>query len=203
MKLEVMNDNQRTEKFYSIKNQLESEDYYGEKCTISILKANIIALITAGPIAVLCCIIFFFTKDTSKINFSIINLLIFYLLLMATIFIHELLHGLTWSLYCRNGWKSVHFGVIWKKLTPFCCCTELLNFKQYILGGLMPFIILGLGIFVISLMTNSIFLLVLSVFNIIAAGGDLTIAIMLLKHKDAYIIDHPTECGFWAFKKND
>jgi hypothetical protein len=30
-----MNDNQRTEKFYSIKNQLESEDYYGEKCTIS------------------------------------------------------------------------------------------------------------------------------------------------------------------------
>jgi hypothetical protein len=65
----------------------------------------------------------------------------------------------------------------------------------------MPFIVLGLGIFLASIITNSIFLLALSMFNIIAAGGDITIALMLLKHKNALIIDHPTECGFWAFSE--
>lgn len=44
-------------------------------------------------------------------------------------------------------------------------------------------------------------LLALSLFNVFAAGGDLTIVILLLKHRDKVIIDHPTECGFIAFSK--
>lgn len=53
-----------------------------------------------------------------------------------------------------------------------------------------------------KLQGGSGFFLILSLFNIIAAGGDTSIALMLLKHKNAMIIDHPTECGFWAFRKN-
>ncbi|MFT5875532.1 MAG: hypothetical protein ACI8WT_004525 [Clostridium sp.] len=196
-----MNDNKRTENFNLIREKLESQGYCAEQCTISIVKANVMAFVTAGPVAALCCVLFFYTKNGGEIKFSILGLLLFYTFMLVSISVHELLHGLTWSLYCKNGWKSIHLGVMWKKLTPYCCCMESLSFGQYILGGLMPFIVLGLGIFVVSFITNSIFLLILSIFNIIAAGGDTTIAVMLLKHKNAFIIDHPTKCGFWAFSK--
>jgi hypothetical protein len=196
-----VNDSQRTENFNIIRAQLESQGYHAEKCTISILKANIMAFVTAGPVAALCCVVFFLAKQSGEVKFSILGSLLLYAIMVASVFVHEFLHGLTWNFYCKNGWKSIHLGVMWKKLTPYCCCMESLSVRQYILGGLMPFLVLGLGMFVVSLITNSIFWLVLSVFNIIAAGGDTTIALMLLKHKNAFIIDHPTECGFWAFSK--
>lgn len=194
-----MNDNQRTENFNLIRQQLESQGYQGEQCTISILKANLFALITTGPIVALCCVLFFLANHSSKLEFSLLGLLSFYMVMFASVFIHEFLHGLAWRFYCKNGWKSIHIGVIWKKLTPYCCCMEPLSFGKYMLGGLMPFIVLGLGMFVLALITNSIFWLAMSVFNIIAAGGDITIALLLLKHKNKLIIDHPTKCGFWAF----
>ena len=198
-----MNDDQRTENFNRIKEQLENDDYCAKQCTISILKANVMAFVTAGPVAIICCIIFFLNKHNGEFDFSMLEFILFYVIMFASIFVHEFLHGLTWRIFCKNGWKSIHLGVMWKKLTPFCCCMEPLSFKQYILGGLMPFIVLGLGMFVVAFLTDSMFWLVLSVFNIISAGGDTTIALMLLKHKNELIIDHPTECGFWAFSKKD
>lgn len=197
-----MNENQRIENFNSIRKQLESQGYRGEQHTISILKANMMAFVTAGPVAALCYMVFFYRKDSVEFDFPILGILLFYLAMFASLFVHEFLHGLTWSFYCKNGFKSIHLGVMWKKLTPFCCCMEALSFGQYILGGLMPFIVLGLGMFLVSLMTNSIFLLLLSIFNIIGAGGDTTISLMLLKHRNALIMDDPVECGFWAFNKN-
>ena len=196
-----MNDKQRIENFNRIREELESQGYSSEQCTISIVKANVMALVTAGPLAMLCLVLFFYTNNTGEIEFSIMGLLLFYVLIFISVFIHEVLHGLTWSLSCEKGWKSIHLGVMWKKLTPYCSCMEPLSFEKYLLGGLMPFIVLGLGIFLASIITNSIFLLALSMFNIFAAGGDITIALMLLRHKNGLIIDHPTECGFWAFNE--
>lgn len=65
----------------------------------------------------------------------------------------------------------------------------------------MPLIILGFIMFVISLLTGSGPVLLISLVNIFSAGGDIAIAIMLLKyrHKNAIILDHPTDCGFIAF----
>jgi hypothetical protein len=78
---------------------------------------------------------------------------------------------------------------------------EPLSFSRYMIGSLMPLIVLGLGMFLIAIIAGSFFWFTQSVINILAAGGDLTIALMLLKHKSALIIDDPTKGGFWAFKK--
>jgi hypothetical protein len=58
------------------------------------------------------------------------------------IILHEL-HGITWAKYTKDGFKSIRFGVLWKFLTPYCHCKEPLV-KHYIIGGIMPAIVLGL-----------------------------------------------------------
>lgn len=187
--------------FANIRERLLSEGYTEQVKTISVLKANLMAFVTAGPIAIICAVTFFMVRKTAGFRFGLSDMLWFLLFIFASIIVHELIHGATWALFCKNGFKSIHFGIIWKMLTPYCCCEEPLKFRSYLLGGLMPFFVLGLGIFVLSLVSGSLVVLNLALLNILAAGGDLTIALSLLKHRDAVILDHPSECGFVAFSK--
>ena len=196
-----MDDKQRTERFRQTKERMEEEGYVGRECTISVLRANVMAFVTAGPVAVLCAVVFFFVNGGISFRFDAWELLVVLLIFSASIFIHEGLHGLTWSRFSENGWRDIHIGVMWEKLTPFCCCMKPLTFGKYLLGSLMPFLVLGLGLFLAALFAKSEMLLLCSLYNILSAGGDTTIACILLKHRHAVIIDHPTECGFWAFEK--
>ena len=94
-------------------------------------------------------------------------------------FVHELLHGLGWSLNCKNRWNSIAFGVMWSSLTPYCHCKKPLSFSSYSMGLYLPFCILGLGLFAVSMI----------------------IPYYLLKHKNGLILDHPTDCGLISFGK--
>lgn len=196
-----MKDTQRTELFRQTRERLEGEGYVGKECTISVLRANIMAFVTAGPVAVLCIVIFCLEKGEISLYFDLWEFFVMLGVFIASLFIHEGLHGLTWSRFSENGWRDIHIGVMWDKLTPYCCCMKPLTFGKYLLGGLMPFLVLGLGLFLAALLTKNEMLLLCSVYNILSAGGDTTIACILLKHRHAVIIDHPTECGFWAFEK--
>lgn len=175
---------------------------YEEKIeTISVLKANLFAFVTAGPFAILAIVIYFMKWQHISFFLNMADTLIFFTLIIVSIVVHELIHGIGWRMCCKNGWKSIHFGVIWKWLAPYCHCKEPLKFKSYIFGGLLPFFILGILMFLIALITGNSMLLIISIINILAAGGDTTIAFILLKYQDAEILDHPTQCGFVAFRK--
>ncbi len=194
-----MDSKQRIERFEQTRRELEAEGWRGEPHTISVLKANLMAFVTAGPVAALCVALFFLVRKTGEGSFSPAVMWIFFGAIIASIFVHEGLHGLVWGAFCKNRWKSVYIGMMWKQLTPFCCCMEPLPFGAYLAGGLAPFAVLGLGSFAAAMATGNLFVLLVSVVNVLAAGGDTTIALMLLRHRRARIIDHPTECGFWAF----
>ncbi len=56
-------------------------------------------------------------------------------MLLLSIAAHELLHGLGWSRYAKNGWKSIKFGVNWKFFTPYCHCNEPLQLNHYRIGS--------------------------------------------------------------------
>ncbi|HBL84551.1 MAG: hypothetical protein A2Y17_00890 [Clostridiales bacterium GWF2_38_85] len=189
--------------YEAARQQLLEQGYKETKAIISIVKANILALITTLPFVVLCCVLYFPKAfgDEFIIVFDVFSSFGFIITLIASIIVHEFLHGFTWRFFCKNSWKSIKFGVQWKIITPYCHCREALSFGAYLLGGLMPFIVLGAGIFVLAYIYESMFLFLLSMFGIIGAGGDITIALMLLKYRKAYIFDHPNECGFIAFTK--
>jgi hypothetical protein len=192
--------NKLIENYENQKNQMLKLGYEEHVNTISILKANLMVFITAGPFAIIIISIYLalWKSIIFEINFSHLIIL---LAIFISIPIHEFIHGFTWHFFCNKKWKSIHFGVLWKALTPYCHCKEPLNFNQYILGGLMPFLTLGLVISLIAIISGSSLILFIGLFNILVSGGDTTIAYKLLKHRKSKIIDHPTKCGFIAFAK--
>lgn len=184
------------------------EGYTEIQETISIVKANVMAFVTAGPFALLGIIIWIAAQRWRGMEYDkniIGGTLLFFMLIIASMFIHELLHGAGWQFFTRGKWKSIYLGVMWEYLTPYCHCKEPLKPKQYLVGVLTPFMVLGVGVYVAAFVSGSHLLFVLSLLNILSAGGDTTIACMELKYlkqkEGCYILDHPTECGFIAFKK--
>ncbi|MCQ4638254.1 DUF3267 domain-containing protein [Anaerovorax odorimutans] len=169
--------------------------------TISVIKANIWALVTAGPFVAAAAVLYLTKWGEILISIRIGGVILFLLLFLLSIPVHEGLHGLTWGICCRNHFRSIRFGIMKESGTPYCHCMEPLGFGSYIAGGLMPFLVLGIGLFLVSLYVHSSLVLLLSMMNILCAGGDTTIALLLLRYRDAEILDHPTECGFAAFRK--
>lgn len=194
-----MSEVERIKQFEMVKSDLEKQGLVGEEFTISILKANMMAFVYAGPIGLLGIIIFNLVHRSLSSSFGMISIILYIVLIIVTAFLHELLHGVGWAKSCNNGWKSIYIGVVWKALTPFCSCSEAMTFSGYAFGGILPLLILGIGGSLLSIITGSYLIMLISVTNILMAGGDITIMLMLLKHRDKKIIDHPTKCGFWAF----
>jgi hypothetical protein len=195
----------RINNFETISLDLLGKGYTQHKAIISVKKANILAIFVSAPFLFLALLFFYLSQGELNFTFgtNFGGTFLFFILSFASIFIHEFLHGFGWSLYCNYRWKSIEFGVIWKYLTPYCHCKELLPTMQYLSGGLLPFMVLGVLLNQLSVWTGSYLLLALSLFNILAAGGDLAIALMLISYRKANtrILDHPTECGFVAFVK--
>lgn len=110
--------------------------------------------------------------------------------------VHELLHGLTWAAFCRNGLKSIRYGVYWKMLTPYCHCTEVLPLKHYALGGMMPGLVMGLLPALAGIALGHFLLFLFGLFFSMAAAGDILI-LWMLRHQGGndLIQDHPDKIG--------
>ncbi|MGQ0828185.1 MAG: DUF3267 domain-containing protein [Bacteroidota bacterium] len=118
------------------------------------------------------------------------------------IVLHELIHGIVWSRFTKDGFRSIKFGVLWKMLTPYCHCKEPLKVSQYITGVIMPAIILGVVPAIISIVIGNIGLLVFGIFFTMVAVGDFLIINLLRKeNKDSLVLDHPSEAGFFIYRK--
>lgn len=191
---------QRRADFEARRAELLAAGYSERERVITIKQASLYALATAGPVALLCLLLYFFRWGFS-FNISLPWLALFCGGMLLSIPLHEALHGLAWGLCCQNGFKSIRFGFMREYLTPYCHCREPLSFAAYLLGGLTPFVLLGLSLFALAWAKGNGLLLALALFNIIAAGGDTTVACMLLPHRRAVLLDHPAECGFVAFER--
>ena len=71
---------------------------------------------------------------------------------LVLIVVHELIHGITWAIYAKDGFKSIGFGFSLKAFCPYCTCTEPLKKSAYIVGAMMPTVILGFVPCVVSLL---------------------------------------------------
>lgn len=177
------------------------EDYIKEKKTIDLLDAGRLALYLF-VIALVVFGIAFYLIWRPEFSFSVIRLLLFILLFIVGVVLHELIHGLVFALYAKKGLKSISFGVLKEYLTPYCHCNEPIKLKGYIIGALMPALLLGIVPVIISFFNGSMMLLLLGVFFISAAGGDFLIVWMLRNEsKDSYVLDHPSEAGCFIYHK--
>ncbi|SFT16817.1 DUF3267 domain-containing protein [Sphingobacterium wenxiniae] len=194
---------------------MEENQYIKEQRTIDLAKANAAGCLFYFPVIAFFGIIYYIIWreefSWSKVNeFFIIDLplyvvpFVIVLVLVAGIVLHELIHGVTWALYAKQGWKSIKFGVLWKYMAPYCHCKEPLSVRAYAIGAAMPGILMGILPGVVSWFTGSLFLLSFGIFFTVAAIGDIMIIRLILKEdKGALVQDHPSEAGYFVFKKVD
>ena len=126
------------------------------------------------------------------------------LFFVILIILHELIHGLTWSCFVKNGYRSISFGVIWRSLNPYCTCSEPLSKLHYLTGLLMPWFVLGIIPCVAAIILRNGYMMVFGVVMAISAGGDLMIAQLILREKDGgekLYMDHPTKIGLVCLEK--
>jgi len=192
-----------------------SKDYKKEKLTIDLVKANVIAIVSIIPIALILGFPYYllwpeqftfngFREYLIGLSPGIVGggALLVFVAMIGGIVAHELIHGISWAMYAENGFKSIKFGILWKMLTPYCHCREPLKVKHYIMGAIMPGILIGIVPSIIAITSGNPALLIFGIFFTMAASGDLMI-INLLKNENGndLVLDHPSEAGCFMFRK--
>jgi hypothetical protein len=182
--------------------------YLKEKRTINVLLANIYSVLIFIFAAILLSAIYYLIWseddlfDKLKMSFKNLGIFSFLSILIIGVILHELLHGIVFSIYAKKGYKSVKFGVLWKVLTPYCHCKEPLKVREYIIAALTPTVVLGLVPSIISLFIGDIKLLLFGILFFAAGAGDLMLVSSILREKETTLIyDLPAEIGYSLYKK--
>jgi hypothetical protein len=188
------------------------DNYRKELLTIDLVWANVFAFLILVPMLFVFGLPYYliwysnadfvsFIDNIAPIKALYGGLFIFGILILGII-VHELIHGIIWARYAKNGFKSIKFGVIWKMLTPYCHCKEPLNVRQYILGAVAPAVILGFIPALLAILSGNLGLLIFGIFFSMAAGGDfLVIKLIMKESKDNLVQDHPSEIGCYIYRK--
>ena len=179
-----------------------------KEVTLTAAEANIYALVFLVPLILILFVPYYFLWSgqftlaqlksylEARESWTFLDIGVGAIVLLAGIVAHELLHGLGWSFYTKNGWKSIRFGVIWNYLTPYCHCSEPLIMKSYRIGSLLPALILGMIPSIVAMATGNLVLFVFGFFFTFAAGGDFLILWMLRKEKSNVLVqDHADKIG--------
>ena len=125
--------------------------------------------------------------------------------LLTFIVLHELIHGLSWSLFCPNGFKDIQFGVMKQYLTPYCTCLVPLSKGAYIFGAVMPLVILGIVPMIAGIVTGDWSVELMGIIMADSAAGDIMIVRDILRYRstaeEVVYIDHPTQAGGVIFER--
>ena len=191
--------------FEEISQKYEQQGYKKTDLTVSIVKANVFALILGVPVLVFGFLLFLHINGLMQVRFGLLGTIGFVAALVVLTVIHELVHGATWGLLSGNHFRDIEFGFIKESLTPYCTCTRPLSKGKYILGALMPLIVCGIIPAAAALVTDLFVLYALSLIMILGASGDIMIVFMILTHKtrakDVLFMDHPTQAGGVVFER--
>ena len=119
--------------------------------------------------------------------------------MLVLIVVHELIHGLVWSIFAERGFKDIEFGFMVKYLTPYCTCGVPLSKGQYIAGALAPLVLLGIVPMIWGILAGSFPVLLVGIIMADSAAGDIQIVWQILRYRsgssDVVYIDHPTQGG--------
>jgi hypothetical protein len=118
------------------------------------------------------------------------NISFVFIVAVIGIILHELIHGFFYAIFAKNKFRSIKFGIKLKYGVAYCVCIELMKIKHFIIGTIMPTIILGFIPSIFSFFIGNLSLLVFSILFIMAGSGDFLIILCLLKeNKENYVLD--------------
>ena len=166
------------------------EGYTTEKRTISMLAANIWAIGVLLAFMAIGWLLIISIHDPVDYR----NMLILILAILLAIVVHELIHGITWMAVTHSSFKHLSFGLLQGGV--YCHIDVPMKKRAYVVGALMPLMLLGVLPFIVSLFSGSVALMFFGATMIGAAMGDVLIVWAIRKESpDTMVYDHPTEPG--------
>ena len=195
----------RKNDFEKFNSEMQQRGYKMKNIIINTQQAKPLCLLIMLPFMALAFWIYYkvngFDLDCLSWGFLVVLLM----LVLCLSILHELIHGITWSIFAKNHFHSIDFGFIWSSFSPYCTCSEPLKKWQYLLGTAMPTLVLGGGAAVVSVMTNQLLLFILAEYMILSGGGDFLIILKSMLYRtdkqESVYCDHPYECAFVVFEK--
>lgn len=128
-------------------------------------------------------------------SFLIYMLLVFATIIVSTI-VHEALHAITFLLLTKCSLSCIKFGFY--KGNPYCHCQSKIKVKHYKIVLLTPLLVLGVLIYILGLYTNESLFILVGIFNMVSAIGDICIWRLLKKlPNENHVKDHPSKIGFY------
>ena len=170
------------------KEKLDLEKYSQKELIMTVEKICKKGLITVIPIMIIEFLIYYFIRGGYDIlqtpwrdYFTVMGFFILGFIL------HEIIHGVVWSISSEGGYKSVAFGYDPNYLKPFCNPTEVITMKQYRIGKALP-LISAILILLISIILCSFHLMIASLLLTGLCGVDLVILMMIIKEKNTALV---------------
>jgi hypothetical protein len=107
-----------------------------------------------------------------------------------------MIHGIVWSKYTET---NIH--VILKLIIRFCHCNNVIKIKNYIVGLIMPTIILGIIPTLAGIIMGNILILAFGLLMIVTGTDDFYVIWLLRKqNKNNFIKDIDNRIGFITYK---
>ena len=167
--------------------------YY--KFELDMIIANVLALVLMIGVFLL----YVAYKKTMVFSFSGVYLLLilFYFLL------HEIFHGIGYSLYVKDK-KNIKYGCVLEKGVFYAMCQEKISKSAILVSLLFPLVFLTGLAGIIGLIFNYDFLCILAILNLAGAAGDLLMFFFILKlPKDVKYIDYDNVIGCYFVSDKD
>lgn len=176
------------------------EGYEPQKKTISILWANVLALALFVVLAVVGFVAMHFIFGSQIKHFTGFTMLYLCLIFFVGIVVHELIHGLTWMAVTRQSFSHLSFGLMAGAV--YCHIDVPMKKRHYVVGALMPLILVGIIPAVAGLCAGSLLWMMSGVALIAGAAGDIMIVNAIRNEPaDALVYDHPSEAGCYVYHK--
>ncbi len=117
--------------------------------------------------------------------------------------LHELIHGLSWTVFGKQPRSAIKYGFQVKTLTPYAHCVEPMDVRAYRLGAAMPGLIVGVLPWLAAVVSGNGAVLIFGFVFTLAALGD---AMILWLIRDvapgSLVLDHPTQAGCYVIDPN-
>ncbi|MBN1427724.1 MAG: DUF3267 domain-containing protein [Anaerolineae bacterium] len=168
--------------------------------TISMEKANANALLIAPIVAAILIVphVLLWGVDglLGWLTGSLLPTILIVPVLIASIYLHEILHGLGFILFGQMRIGDISLGFNRKTLSPYIHCTEPVAASAYKVSLVMPGLLLGVMPAVIGIVVGIGWLTLYGMLMSVAALGDAQIAwLMRSLPGRTRVVDHPEEVG--------
>lgn len=108
------------------------------------------------------------------------GLVFFFMVYVGSLFVHEIIHYLSFILFGGVSGEFIKFRCNIKKLTFSVICKSSVSARRYKYAVISPALILGMIPLIIGLMSSNLFIYLIGLLQITGSAGDLILFFLLL-----------------------